>query len=142
VLSSFYDQLSSSSCWATSTVLSEGKLRFGDGSHCLNIGSVGIDQRSSLLLSHTFICVLLAVLRIGDQELEFLKSLWGAWHRGGIGFSCRPARLHRLAEFIPWNQCRGPRNSGTGMDQKSGSQGKQPGSYFRKPLYKFWVKKM
>jgi hypothetical protein len=60
------------------------------------------------------------------SELEFLKShrggigfsYWagifkksmGARHRGGIGFSYRPARLHRLAEFIPWNQCRGPIN--------------------------------
>jgi hypothetical protein len=32
----------------------------------------------------------------------------GARHRGGIGFSYRPARLHRLAEFIPWHQFRGP----------------------------------
>ncbi len=39
----------------------------------------------------------------------FTKSM-GARHRGGIGFSYRPARLHRLAEFIPWNQCRGPIN--------------------------------
>jgi hypothetical protein len=31
-----------------------------------------------------------------------------ARHRGGIGFSYRPARLHRLAEFIPWHQFRGP----------------------------------
>jgi hypothetical protein len=30
----------------------------------------------------------------------------GARHRGGIGFSYRPARLHRLAEFIPWHQFR------------------------------------
>ena len=37
----------------------------------------------------------------------FKKSM-GARHRGGIGFSYRPARLHRLLEFIPWNQCRGP----------------------------------
>jgi hypothetical protein len=34
----------------------------------------------------------------------------GARNRGGIGLSYRPARLHRLAEFIPWNQCRGPIN--------------------------------
>jgi hypothetical protein len=27
----------------------------------------------------------------------------GAKNRGGIGLSYRPARLHRLAEFIPWN---------------------------------------
>jgi hypothetical protein len=30
----------------------------------------------------------------------------GARHRGGLGFSYRPARLHRLVEFIPWNQFR------------------------------------
>jgi hypothetical protein len=32
----------------------------------------------------------------------------GARHWGGIGFSYRPARLHRLAEFTPWNPFRGP----------------------------------
>jgi hypothetical protein len=37
----------------------------------------------------------------------FKKSM-GARHRGGIGFSYRPARLHRLVEFIPWHQFRGP----------------------------------
>ena len=45
------------------------------------------------------------VLRAGI----FKKSM-GARHRGGIGFSYRPARLHRLAEFIPWNQFWGPIN--------------------------------
>ncbi len=39
----------------------------------------------------------------------FKKSM-GARHRGGIGFLYRPARLHRLSEFIPWNQRRGPIN--------------------------------
>jgi hypothetical protein len=39
----------------------------------------------------------------------FKKSM-GAKNRGGIGLSYRPARLHRLAEFIPWNQFRGPIN--------------------------------
>ncbi len=39
----------------------------------------------------------------------FKKSM-GARHRGWIGFSYRPASLHRLAEFIPWNQFRGPIN--------------------------------
>jgi hypothetical protein len=34
----------------------------------------------------------------------------GARNRGGIGLLYRPARLHRLAEFIPWNQFRGPIN--------------------------------
>jgi hypothetical protein len=28
----------------------------------------------------------------------------GARNRVGIGLSYRPARLHRLAEFIPWNR--------------------------------------
>ncbi len=39
----------------------------------------------------------------------FKKSM-GARNGGGIGLSYRPARLHRLAEFIPWNQFRGPTN--------------------------------
>ncbi len=30
------------------------------------------------------------------------KESMGAGNRGGIGLSYRPARLHRLAEFIPW----------------------------------------
>ncbi len=34
----------------------------------------------------------------------------GARNRGGIGLSYRPARLHRLAEFIPWNRFLGTRN--------------------------------
>jgi hypothetical protein len=37
----------------------------------------------------------------------FKKSM-GARNRGGIGLSYRPAWLHRLAEFIPWNQFRAP----------------------------------
>ncbi len=32
----------------------------------------------------------------------------GARHRVGIGLLYRPARLHSLAEFIPWNRFRGP----------------------------------
>jgi hypothetical protein len=39
----------------------------------------------------------------------FKKSM-GARYWGGIGFSYRPARLHRLAEYIPWHQFRGPIN--------------------------------
>ena len=40
------------------------------------------------------------------SELEFLNNLWGL----GIGLSYRPARLHRLAEFIPWNRFLGSIN--------------------------------
>ncbi len=39
----------------------------------------------------------------------FKKSM-GARHRVGIGLSYRPARLHRLAEFINWNRFLGPIN--------------------------------
>jgi hypothetical protein len=38
------------------------------------------------------------------RELEFLNNLWGLGTVIGIGFSYRPARLHRLAEFIPSNR--------------------------------------
>jgi hypothetical protein len=37
----------------------------------------------------------------------FKKSM-GARHQVGIGLLYRLARLHRLAEFIPWNRFRGP----------------------------------
>jgi hypothetical protein len=36
------------------------------------------------------------------------KEAMGARNRGGRGLLYRPARLHRLAEFIPWNRFRGP----------------------------------
>jgi hypothetical protein len=45
-----------------------------------------------------------------QSELGFLNSLWGARNRVGIGLSYRPARLHRLAEFIPWNRFLGSIN--------------------------------
>jgi hypothetical protein len=41
------------------------------------------------------------------RAVIFIQST-GARHRVGIGLSYRPARLHRLAEFIPWNRFRGP----------------------------------
>ncbi len=44
-------------------------------------------------------------------ELEFLKSLWGlGTEEEYIGLSYRPAMLHRLAEFIPWNRFLGSIN--------------------------------
>jgi hypothetical protein len=43
----------------------------------------------------------------GTRAGIFKKSM-GARHRVGIGLLYRPARLHRLAEFIPWNPFRGP----------------------------------
>ncbi len=38
------------------------------------------------------------------------KESMGARNRGGRGLSYRPARLHRLAQFIPWNRFLGSRN--------------------------------
>ncbi len=38
------------------------------------------------------------------------KQSMGARNREGIGLSYRPARLHRLAEFIPWNRFLGSIN--------------------------------
>jgi hypothetical protein len=46
----------------------------------------------------------------GGPELEFLNNLLGARNREGMGLSYRPARLHRLAEFIPWNRFLGSIN--------------------------------
>jgi hypothetical protein len=48
-------------------------------------------------------CTWAKMLRAGI----FKKSM-GARHRVGIGLLYRPARLHSLAEFIPWNRFRGP----------------------------------
>jgi hypothetical protein len=42
-------------------------------------------------------------VRLGSASRAeiFKKSMGRARNRGGIGLSYRPARLHRLAEFIP-----------------------------------------
>ncbi len=40
----------------------------------------------------------------------FFKQSVGARNRVGLGLSYRPARLHRLAEFIPWNRFLGSIN--------------------------------
>jgi hypothetical protein len=45
------------------------------------------------------------VLRAG-----IFKQSMGARNRVEIGLSYRPARLHRLAEFIPWNRFLGSIN--------------------------------
>ncbi|MFN9961514.1 MAG: hypothetical protein ACK55I_51220, partial [bacterium] len=43
---------------------------------------------------------------ISTDQLEFLKQSLGT-RKIGIGSSYRPARLHRLAELIPWNRILG-----------------------------------
>jgi hypothetical protein len=46
-------------------------------------------------------------LRDKRPELAFLNNLWGLV---GKGLSYWPARLHKLAEFIPWNRFLGSIN--------------------------------
>ncbi len=41
---------------------------------------------------------------------EIFEQYMGGRNRVGIGFSSRPAGLHRLAEFIPWNRFLGSIN--------------------------------
>jgi hypothetical protein len=53
---------------------------------------------TSMYLSSTMICA------------GIFKQSLGARNRVGIGFSYRPARLDRLAEFIPWNRFLGSMN--------------------------------
>ncbi len=45
-----------------------------------------------------------------NTRAGIFKESMGARNRGGIGLSYRPARLHRLAEFIPWNRFLGSEN--------------------------------
>jgi hypothetical protein len=45
------------------------------------------------------ICSVDLVTRAG-----IFKKTMGARHRVGIGLSYRPARLHRLAELMPWHR--------------------------------------
>ncbi len=48
--------------------------------------------------------------RANGAKLEIFNQSMGARNRVGIGLSYRPARLHRLAEFIPWNRFLGSIN--------------------------------
>jgi hypothetical protein len=43
-------------------------------------------------------------LLLNNNRAGILKQSMGARNRVGIVLSYRPARLHRLAEFIPWNR--------------------------------------
>jgi hypothetical protein len=52
-------------------------------------------------------------IKTGDEFLPragIFKQSMGARSQGGIGLSYRPARLHRLAEFIPRNRFLGSIN--------------------------------
>jgi hypothetical protein len=47
---------------------------------------------------------------VHEPEAGIFKQSMGARNQVGIGLSYRPARLHRLAEFIPWNRFLGSIN--------------------------------
>ncbi len=49
-------------------------------------------------------------LYLDDYRAGIFKESMGTRNRGGIGLPYRPARLHRLAEFIPWNRFLGSIN--------------------------------
>ncbi len=69
-------------------------------------GSKSINLLADHSISHTHFSVI-------HQWLTWagiFKESMGTRNRGGIGLSYRPARLHRLAELIPWNRFRGPIN--------------------------------
>ncbi len=53
---------------------------------------------------NTLICGDGGCLKGGVHRDGIFKQSMGARNRVGIGLSYRPARLHRLAEFIPWNR--------------------------------------
>jgi hypothetical protein len=46
-------------------------------------------------------------MRFPDCCAGILKQFMGARNRVGIGLSYRPARLHSLAELVPWNRIHG-----------------------------------
>jgi hypothetical protein len=46
---------------------------------------------------------LLLIFFVLAARAGIFKQAMGARNRVGIGLSYRPARLHRLAELIPWN---------------------------------------
>jgi hypothetical protein len=75
-------------------------------------------QKVCLVVAYTddiIVCVVVRYLhrhfkpktRVGKTGAGIFKQSMGARNRGGIGLSYWPARLHRLAEFIPCYQFRG-----------------------------------
>ncbi len=42
--------------------------------------------------------------RFMEPSAGIFKQSMGARNRVGIGLSYLPARLHRLAELVPWNE--------------------------------------
>jgi hypothetical protein len=82
---------------------------FFHGFYCSNIEQNGSDLNSSLRP-----CLLYVIVNEWEEAFFWQRAvshLWlnfrtsmGARNRVGIRLSYRPARLHRLAESIPWNR--------------------------------------
>ncbi len=87
---------------------SMGPSGVSDGLLCLKMKEK--DQNHCRLLPREF----LGYQRNWQGESAFragiFKKSMGARHRVGIGLSYRPARLHRLAELMPWNRYLGSIN--------------------------------
>jgi hypothetical protein len=65
-----------------------------------------VDLKCSPVITHS--ANLINLVSLGDylnsHRAGIFKQSMRARNRGGIGLSYRPAMLHRLAEFIPWNR--------------------------------------
>jgi hypothetical protein len=75
--------------------------------------SVNLYIRKNILMSYPMsltVCLMIPPSFRGFEgaRARIFKEAMGARNRGGRGLLYRPARLHRLAEFIPWNRFRGP----------------------------------
>ncbi len=71
-----------------------------------------IPQKKLLILRHSEFCGRAhSEVRNGRERNRagIFKQSMGARYREGKGLSYRPTRLHRLAEFIPWNRFLFPR---------------------------------
>ncbi len=71
------------------------------------VAAFPILARGTTAKPHVFLYIFASMVALyvsQSPELEFFKQSMGARNRVGIGLSYRPARPHKLAEFIPWNQ--------------------------------------
>jgi hypothetical protein len=82
----FYCRLSWPNC------LPPARNTHPDGHYCILIWTLRLS------------CITVHVNGVKRPVQQFLNNLWGARNRAGIGLSYRPTRLHRLAEFVPWNR--------------------------------------
>jgi hypothetical protein len=61
----------------------------------------GISMKKRQRKNQKYLRLQRSSLSTSSPEMEFLNK--GARNRVGIGFSYRPAGLHKLVELVPWN---------------------------------------